>query len=145
MVKKTVCEDSLIRIDKARFKMTKEENIQQVCEQAGVRYDGIQKTNGDDGEQLVLFTDLLTLSTLALPKKDFTSPKVQAKITKHRREYPTDVEMTAYIIDALDFIVKKYHVVPKQVITAAAHNAAITIQQHLNDQGVSNAKKKNAA
>jgi hypothetical protein len=110
-----------------------------VCEQAGVRYDGIQKTAGDDGEQLVLFTDMLTGSTLALEKKNFSSPKLQAKITKHRKSYPKDLQMAAYFIDALDFIVKKYHLVPKTVITEAAHNAAITIQKFINE-GKNNAK-----
>lgn len=120
-----------------------EEKIKSVCDQAGVRYDGIQKGAGDEGEQLVLFTDLLTRSTLALAKKDFTSPKLQAKITKHRREYPKDIEMTAYMIDALDFIVKKYHMVPKNVITAAANNAAITITKFIEEEK-SNAKQQAA-
>jgi hypothetical protein len=110
-----------------------------VCEQAGVRYDGIQSVKGDDGEQLVLFTDLLTKSTLALQKKNFTSQKLQAKIAKHRKSYPKDLEMAAYFIDALEFIVRKYHVVPKNVITEAAHNAAITIQKFINE-GKNNAK-----
>ncbi len=108
------------------------EKIIEICDQAGVRYDGTQ--NGTtEGEQIVLFTDMLTHSTLALAKKDFTSPKVQAKITKHRREYPKDIEMTAYIIDALDFIVKKYHVIPKNIITEAANNASITIQKFVTE------------
>lgn len=113
---------------------TETEEYQTVCEQAGVIYGDIQNIPGiSDGEQLVLFTDPITKSTLALEKKNFTNEKVQAKITVHRRRYPKDIEMTAYMIDAIDFIVKKYHVVPKSVITEAANNAAITIQRHINE------------
>lgn len=106
--------------------------IHHVCAQAGVEYVGEQDVPG--GEQLVLFTDLLTRSTLALERKNFTSPKVQAKITKHRRQFPKDIEMTAYFIDALDFIVRKYHAVPKAVIVNAAHSAGIVIQQFIAEQ-----------
>lgn len=108
--------------------MQTETEIKELCSTAGAEFIGLQ------GDQYILFRDLLTKSTLAIEKKGLNSPKLQAKIAQHRAKYPKDLEMTAYIIDALNFIVKKYHVVPKNVITQAANNAAITIQNFLKEQ-----------
>lgn len=108
------------------------EEIVSICETAGVRYDGVQFRDLPEEKQMILFTDPLTKSTLALPALGFTGPKLQAKITHHRSRYPKDFEMPMYFSDAINFIVKKYHDVPKLVIDDAANAAVNVIHNYLS-------------
>ena len=107
-----------------------EDQLKKVCDQAGVQYCGIQ--SGRD-VQYILFTDMITGSTLALEKKEFSNAKIQARVAFHRQKFGDDVHFLSDIFDATKFITRK-KVLPRGVILKAAHAAVDVIMQYLKEQ-----------
>jgi hypothetical protein len=81
----------------------------------------------------VLFTDLLTGSTLAIEREKFSNPSVQARVTKHRREYPEEIQMQSDIMDAITFITRK-KTLPRNVLMNSSLAATVVITEHLKEQ-----------
>jgi hypothetical protein len=120
-----------------------EEKIKKVCEEAGVEYVGIQGI-GEDG-QFVLFKDMLTGSTLAVDKKKFTNPAIQAKVTVHRRQYPEELQMQSDIMDAIKFITRA-KTLPTGVLMNASIAATLAITNYLKElKEQNNGREKTAA
>ena len=59
--------------------------ISSIIEEAGAKFDGIQKVNGK--EKFVLATDLQTQSTYYLPIKGLTKKKVKNRLFKERKKF----------------------------------------------------------
>lgn len=106
------------------------DRIKKICNDAGVRYDGLQE--GKNG-QLVLFTDLLTGSTLALEKEKFSNPAVQARVTRSRRDYPEEIRTQSDIMDAIKFITRN-KTLPLNVIMNASSAATVVISNYLKER-----------
>lgn len=106
-----------------------EDKIKKVCDDAGVHYEGIQE--GPNG-QMVLFTDMLTGSTLAVDKKKFSNPAVQAKVTVHRKKYPEELQMQSDILDAIKFITRK-KTLPVGILMKASIAAVVPIKEYLQE------------
>jgi hypothetical protein len=58
--------------------------ISSIIEEAGAKFDGIQKVNGKD--KFALATDLQTRSTFYLPIKGLTKKKVKNRLFKERKK-----------------------------------------------------------
>lgn len=106
------------------------DKIKKICNDAGVRFDGLQE--GKNG-QLVLFTDLLTGSTLAIEKEKFSNPAVQARVTRSRRDYPDEIQMQSDFMDAIKFITRK-KTLPANVIMNASLAATVVVTNFLKEQ-----------
>ncbi len=52
-----------------------------------IKYEGIMQDKDETDESLVMFTDKITGSTLAVKKKEFTAEKIQAKIDASRKAF----------------------------------------------------------
>ena len=107
-----------------------EEKIKNICVDAGVKYEGLQE--GKNG-QLVLFTDLLTGSTLAVDKEGFSNPKVQARVTRSRRDYPEELQMQSDIMDAIRFITRA-KTIPIGILAKSSVAATVAITEYLKEQ-----------
>jgi len=119
-----------------------EDKIKKICVDAGVKYEGIQE--GANG-QLVLFTDMLTGSTLAVDKKNFSNPAVQAKVTVHRKKYPEELQMQSDIMDAIRFITRT-KTLPPGVLMNASIAATLVITNYLKElKELNNGREKTAA
>jgi hypothetical protein len=59
--------------------------ISSIIEEAGAKFDGIQKINGKD--KFALATDLQTRSTYYLPIKGLTKKKVKNRLFKERKKF----------------------------------------------------------
>lgn len=59
--------------------------ISSIIEEAGAKFDGIQKVNGK--EKFVLATDLQTQSTYYLPIKGLTKKKVKNRLFRERKKF----------------------------------------------------------
>ncbi|MBI2427509.1 MAG: hypothetical protein HYV29_01680 [Ignavibacteriales bacterium] len=103
------------------------EKIQEVCTEAGVQFI-------DTDGQFVFFQDIITKERLSITREKFTSPKIQAVVTVHRRRYPKHVEMHSDFADAINFLAKKYYNVPPRAIADAALAATLVIQNYLNQE-----------
>lgn len=57
-----------------------------IVEQAGAKWNGIQRGLAP-GQDLAMFTDLETCSTICLPLAELTPEAVTAAITRKRAEY----------------------------------------------------------
>ncbi len=104
--------------------------IKKICDDAGVRFDGLQE--GKNG-QLIIFTDLLTGSTLAIEKEKFSNPAVQARVTRSRRDYPEEIQMQSDFMDAIRFITRK-KTLPANVIMNAAIAATVVVSNYLKEE-----------
>lgn len=119
-----------------------DDKIKEICSDAGVRYEGIQEM--PDG-QMVLFTDMLTGSTLAVDKKKFSNPAVQAKLTVHRKKFPEELQMQSDIMDAIRFITRK-KTLPTGVLMKASIAATVPIKEYLQElKEQNNASRKQVA
>ena len=107
-----------------------EEKIKNICVDAGVKYEGIQE--GKSG-QLVLFTDLLTKTTLAVDKEGFSNPKVQARVTQSRKDYPEELQMQSDIMDAIRFITRT-KAIPIGILAKSSVAATVAITEYLKEQ-----------
>ena len=107
-----------------------DEKIKNICADAGVRYEGIQEVKNG---QMVLFTDLLTKTTLAVDKKGFSNPKVQARVTQSRRDYPEELEMQSDIMDAIRFITRT-KAIPIGILAKSSVAATVAITEYLKEQ-----------
>ena len=60
-------------------------HISSIIEEAGAKFDGIQKVEGKN--KFVLATDLQTRSTYYLPIKGLTRKKVRTKLANERKKF----------------------------------------------------------
>lgn len=102
------------------------EKIQEVCTDAGVQF--IES----DG-QFVFFRDNVTKEQAKVKIEEFTNARVQSKVRVIRKKYSKDVDMLSDFRDAINFLTKKYFLVPSRAIDEAAQAATITIQQYVNE------------
>lgn len=119
-----------------------DDKIKKICSDAGVKYEGLQE--GKNG-QLVLFTDTLTGTTLAVDKEKFSNPVVQAKVARSRKDYPEELAMQSDILDAITFITRA-KALPRNVLMIASIAATVPIRDYLKELKEQNdASPKNAA
>jgi hypothetical protein len=112
--------------------MRTEDQLKEVCKDAGVEYVGIQEVS-KPGEQLVLFNDPITGTTLTVKTKEFTNPRVQAKIAVHRKKYGKNITLLSDIFDAIRFLANRNNIIPREVIMQSAHAALLPIKLFLEE------------